>query len=71
MLSGTQDNEEIIERVAALDIGKADPVAFGHPGDAAADALDNADTFVTRHEGGRGLHRPVAIRGMHVGMTQA
>ena len=26
MLSGTQDNDEIIERVAALDIGKADLV---------------------------------------------
>ena len=24
MLTGTQDNEEIIERVAALDIGKAE-----------------------------------------------
>ena len=26
MLTGTQDNDEIIERVAALDIGKADLV---------------------------------------------
>ncbi len=26
MLTGTQDNEEIIERVAALDIGKAELV---------------------------------------------
>jgi hypothetical protein len=25
MLTGTQDNDEIIERVAALDIGKARP----------------------------------------------
>ncbi len=38
MLTGTQDNEEIIERVAALDIGKAELVCCirvpdaGHPG---------------------------------------
>ena len=37
---------------------------------ATADPFDNADTFVAGHERRRGLHRPVAIRGVHVGVAQ-
>ena len=49
MLTGTQDNEEIIERVAALDIGKAELVCCirvpgaGHPGR----RLQEVDTYPT------------------------
>ena len=45
MLTGTQDNETIIERVAALDIGKAELVCWCpvwvHPSTTSATAPDH------------------------------
>src|SRR6185436_11878905 len=51
--------------------GHADTVAFLDPADPSADLGDIADAFVARDERQAGLDRPVADRGMQVGMTDA
>ena len=48
-----------------------DAVAFGDARDAGTDPLHDADAFVPGDEGRRRLHRPVAVRGVDVGVAQA
>ena len=49
--------------------GHADPVAFLHRCYAPAHRGDGPNAFMTGNEGGVGLDRPVAMRGMQVRMT--
>ena len=51
--------------------GHADPVALLDRRDAGADGRDGADALVAGNEGRRGLHRPVAVGGVQVGVAHA
>ena len=48
-----------------------DPIADRHLGHARAELDDDADALVTGHERRRRLDRPVAVRGVDVGVAQA
>ena len=51
--------------------GHPDPVALLDRRDAGAECGDGADALVARDEGRRGLDRPVAVRGVQVGVAHA
>ena len=73
MLTGTQDNDEIIERVAALDIGKADLVCCvrvsdeDHRGEAAAGGGDLLRDDPVAFRDGRSSGLPGGDPGGHGG----
>jgi hypothetical protein len=54
-----------------IEPGHADPVALLHEGHARSDRSNEADSLVARNEGQRGLHRPVAPRGMEIRVAHA
>jgi hypothetical protein len=54
-----------------IEPGDADAVAFPDVRDAGAHGGDMTDAFVTRDERRLGLHRPIAVRGMQVGVADA
>src|SRR5471032_2765711 len=51
--------------------GHTNTVPFFHGRDTRADGGDDADTLMARDERQRGLQRPVAVRRMQIGMTDA
>ena len=51
--------------------GHADAVAFFDDRDARADGGDKSDGLMTRNERQLGLQRPVAMRGMKIGVAHA
>src|SRR5476649_1896298 len=64
------------EAIFAMSTGGIEPghtnaVPFFHGRDTRADGGDYADTLMARDERQRGLQRPVAVRGMQIGMTDA
>ena len=49
--------------------GHTDPVTLLHDSHASSDGGDQPDGFMARNEWKRGLQRPVAMRGMEIGVA--
>jgi len=54
-----------------IEPGDSDPVALLHDGHARSNGCDQADGLMAGNEGERGLRRPVAMRGMEIGVAYA